>query len=82
MAGGYLVAEEGGDFPMKPYRSGVPYVLALVLAATAVWALRGRRGYLPDWVRIVFGAKRTLHRRRELRPKPSPFQPEPLQRAH
>lgn len=48
----------------------------LLLALGAVLILRNRRGYLPDWARSLLGVKRTLHSRSELRPKPSPLQPE------
>jgi hypothetical protein len=47
----------------------------LLLAFVAIIILRNRRGYLPEWARVLLGVKRTLHSRSELRPKPSPLQP-------
>ncbi len=48
----------------------------LLLAIAAVVVLRTRRGYLPNWARSLFGVRRTLRSRSDLRPKPSPLQPE------
>lgn len=43
---------------------------AVVLVALfAAVALRWRRQAIPDWVRLLFGVKRTLRSRRDLRPK-------------
>lgn len=53
--------------------------LVVLLALAAVLILRNRRGYLPEWTRKLLGVKRTLHSRSELRPKPSPLQPEAWQ---
>ncbi len=50
--------------------------LGVLLAILAVLILRNRRGYLPEWCRRFLGVKRTLRSRSELRPKPSPLQPE------
>lgn len=50
--------------------------LGLLFAILAVVVLRNRRGYLPNWCRAIFGVRRTLRSRSELRPKPSPLQPE------
>lgn len=50
--------------------------IGLLVAIAAVLILRNRRGYLPNWARSLFGVRRTLHSRSELRPKPSPLQPE------
>lgn len=61
--------------PSLAWQSG----LVVVLAVAAVLILRNRRGYLPDWTRKLLGVKRTLHSRSELRPKPSPLQPEAWQ---
>lgn len=53
--------------------------LVLLLALAAFLILRNRRGYLSDWTRRLLGVKRTLHSRSELRPKPSPLQPDAWQ---
>ncbi len=50
--------------------------LGLLLATVAVLILRNRRGYLPEWCRTFLGVKRTLRSRADLRPKPSPLQPD------
>jgi hypothetical protein len=63
------VAEYAGPMLALEVSAGV------LLAVLAAFALRNRRGYLPDWARPLLGIKRTLHSRSELRPKPSPLQP-------
>lgn len=82
-------AAESGERTLNAVQNGfesavppiaIEVAAAILIAIVAAIALRGRRGYLPEWVRTIFGAKRKLHRRRDLRPKPSPLQPEVWQR--
>jgi hypothetical protein len=56
---------------------GLEIGTALLMALAAALLLRNRRGYLPEWARRLLGVRRVLHSRSELRPKPSPLQPEP-----
>lgn len=82
-------AAESGERTMNAVQNGfesaVPPIAieisaAILIAIAAAVALRSRGDYLPDWVRAIFGSKRKLRRRRDLRPKPSPLQPEVWQR--
>ncbi len=75
---------EGGEKLLKNVGNVAEYAVptlgweiggGLLLAVVAVFILRNRRGYLPEWARALLGVKRTLHSRSELRPKPSPLQP-------
>lgn len=50
--------------------------LGVFLATLAVLILRNRRGHLQEWRRTILGVKRTLRSRSELRPRPSPLQPD------
>ena len=75
-----VAVEDAAEYIIPPV--AMELGMAFLLAVVAFFALAGRRGYYPEWARFLFGAKRTLHHRRELRPKPSPFQPEALHRAH
>ncbi len=43
----------------------------VLIALFAAVALRWQRQAIPDWVRMLFGVKRTLRSRRDLRPKVS-----------
>ena len=54
---------------------GLQLLSVCAIAFIALLILRNRKGYLPEWARVFLGVRRTLHSRRELRPKPSPFQP-------
>ena len=56
---------------MPPVAWGI--LITLVVAAAAFYAWRRTESSVPDWGRKLFGVKRTLRHRRDLRPKASRY---------